>query len=216
MLSLLCGVLLLPPVGCGGKKEALRGEAPAPAPSGPRVAVAPLENQSNDLDASEIIRGAFVEEILRRGWNVMPVEESDRLLRERLGISYGGQLGSTTPAEVCRALGARGVFYGTVQEWNKTTTGIYNHVTVTAEFRLYGESGERLWEGQDTRQRTDLPRGGGRDLGAQVIVHALGNLLLHPMTPYGKAVGRNIAGKLPAGLLEVGEPGTPGETGGNR
>lgn len=213
--ALLCGLLLLSPAGCGGKKEALRGEPPVQAPPGPRVAVAPMENRSNDLNASEIIRGAFREEILRRGWNVMPVEESDRLLRERLGISYGGQLGSTTPAEVCRVLGVRGVFYGVVREWNKTTTGIYNHVTVTAEFRLYGESGQPLWDGQDTQQKTDLPRG-GRDIGAQVIVHALGNLLLNPMTPYGAAVGRNIAGKLPAGLLEARESGTPGETGGNR
>jgi len=174
-----------------------------------------MENRSNDLDASDIIRDAFVEEILRRGWNVMPVAESDRLLRENLGVSYGGQLGSTTPEEVCRALQVRGAFYGTVEEWNKTTTGIYNRVTVTAEFRFYGESGKQLWEGRDTQQKTDLPRG-GQNLGAQVIVHALGNLLLNPMTPYGKAVSRNIAGQLPAGLLERGESGSPTESGGNR
>lgn len=213
--ALLCGILLLFPAGCGGKKEALRGALPMPAPTGPKVAVAPMENRSNDLDASDIIRGAFREELLRGGWNVMPVEESDRLLRERLGVSYGGQLGSTTPGEVCRALEVRGVFYGVVEEWNKTTTGIYNHVTVTAAFRLYGESGEELWEGRDTQQKTDLPRGGG-DLGAQVIVHALGNLLLHPMTPYGKTVGRNIAGRIPTGLLEHREPGTTGEKGDDR
>lgn len=211
--ALLCSLLLFLP-GCGGKKEALRGEPVLPSPAGPRVAVAPMENLSNDLDASAIIREAFREEILRRGWNAMPPEESDRLLRERLGVSYGGQLGSTTPAEVCRALEVRGVFYGVVREWNKTTTGIYNQVTVTAEFRLYGASGELLWEGQDTQRRTDLPRG-GRDLGAQVIVHALGNLLLNPMTPYGNAVGRNIAGKLPAGLPELGQSGAPEETGGD-
>ncbi len=209
------GILFLFLACCGGKKEALRGGPPPPAPTGPRVAVAPMENRSNDLDASGIVRGAFVEEILRRGWNVMPVEESDRLLRERLGVSYGGQLGSTTPEEVCKALQARGVFYGVVEEWNKTTTGIYNQVTVTAEFRLYGESGELLWEGRDTQRKTDLPRG-GQNLGAEVIVHALGNLLLNPMTPYGKAVSRNIAGRLPAGLLEGREPGTPDGKGGSR
>jgi len=174
-----------------------------------------MENRSNDLDASDIIRDAFVEEILRRGWNVMPVAESDRLLRENLGVSYGGQLGSTTPEEVCRALKARGVFYGTVEEWNKTTTGIYNQVKVTAGFRLYGESGKQLWEGRDTQQKTDLPRG-GQNLGAQVIVHALGNLLLNPMTPYGKMVGRNIAGKLSSTLFKGGESGSPAESGGNR
>ena len=213
--ALLFGLLLLSLPVCGGKKETVRREPAPPAPAGPRVAVAPMENRSNDLDASEIVRGAFVEELLRRGWNVMPVEESDRKLRERLGITYGGQLGSTPPADVCRSLEARGVFYGVVQEWNKTTAGIYNHVTVTAEFRLYGDSGDSLWEGRDTQQKTMIPQG-GRDIGAQVIVHALGNLLLNPMTPYGRAVGRNIAAKLPSGLAGLREPGTPDGTGGNR
>lgn len=214
--AFLCGLLLLSLPGCGGKKEALRGEPGPPASSGPRVAVAPMENMSNDLDASEIIRGAFVEEILRSGWNVMPPEESDRLLRERLGISYGGQLGSTGPDEVCRALEVKGVFYGVVREFRKTTTGIYNHVTVTAEFRLFGDDGAQLWEGQDTQQRTDLPRGGGRDLGAQILVNAIGGLLLNPMTPYGRTVGRRIAATLPHRLLENRHPGGPEGAGGSR
>lgn len=175
-----------------------------------------MENRSNDLDASEIIRGAFVEAIRDRGWNVMPVEESDRLLRERLGVSYGGQLGAVTPPEVCRELQVRGVFYGTVEEWNKTTTGIYNHVTVTAAFRLYGESGELLWEDRESREKTDIPRG-GTNLGAQVIVHALGNLLLNPMTPYGREAARNLARRLPSpGVLGGTAPGKSGQQGGDR
>lgn len=185
-----------------------------------------MENRSNDIDASEIIRAAFVGEIGRRGWNVMPTGESDRLLRETLGITYGGQLSSTTPDAVCRALEVEGVFFGEVAEWNKTTTGVYNRVTVTASFELYAKDGSRVWEGSDTQSRVGVPHG-GRDIGAEIVVHALGNLLLNPMTPYGTAVGRNIAGRLPAGLLEgradapvpddaAPAPGTPGEKGGGR
>jgi hypothetical protein len=199
---LFFALLLLSLAGCGGGKAALREEHPPPPATGPKVAVAPLENRSNDLDASEIIRSAFAGEIARRGWNVLPLAESDRVLRETLGISYGGQLPSTTPGEVCRALDVEGVFYGEVREWNKTTTGIYNNVTVTASFELYGRGGERLWEGSDTQSRVNVPRGGGREIGAEIVVNALGNLLLNPMTPYGRAVARNIAGKLPPGLLE--------------
>lgn len=197
----LFALLLLSLTGCGGRKAALRQE-PAPSPAtGPKVAVAPLENRSNDLDASEIIRFAFAGEIARRGWNVVPLAESDRVLRETLGISYGGQLPSTTPGEVCRALGVDGVFYGEVREWNKTTTGVYNRVVVTASFELYARDGNRVWEGSDTQSKVAVPRG-GREIGAEIVVHALGNLLLNPMTPYGQAVASNIAGKLPSGLLE--------------
>jgi hypothetical protein len=227
-IFLLCLLaLLLFPGGCAGGKSVVRApEAPLP-PSGPRVAVAPMENRSNDLDASEIIRAAFAEQIARQGWNVMPTPESDRLLREALGISYGGQLSATTPEEVCRALGVEGIFYGEVREWNKTTTGLYNSVSVVAAFTLYRTDGSRAWEENDRQFRRHLPRGAGREIGGEIIGGALVNLLMNPMTPYGMAAGRNIAKKLPAGALDasVAEPapqseppegGThPGKTGGD-
>jgi hypothetical protein len=180
----------------------VRPEEPPPArPAGPAVAVAPMENKSNDLSASDIIRDAFVAAVERRGYAVVPVAESDRQLRETLGISYGGQLPATTPVEVCRALGVEGVFYGEVQEFSKTTTGIYNSVTVAAAFRLYGKDGALRWQGNDRQVRQEVPHG-GQNLGAEIIVNTLGNLLLSPMTPYGRRVGENIARKLPPGLLD--------------
>jgi len=223
---LLCALLLSSVAACGGRRAALREGPPLPPATGPKVAIAPLENRSNDIDASGIIRSAFAAEIARRGWNLEPTEESDRALREKMGINYGGQLASTTPEQVCRALGVEGVFYGEVREWNKTTTGIYNHVTVTASFELYDRDGTRVWEGSDTQSKVNVPHG-GRDIGAEIAVHALGNLLLNPMTPYGQAVARNIAGKLPSGLLAGREAAaaqdnttqdavTPAERGGTR
>lgn len=206
-----CAALLvfLAAVGCAARKGELRAPAPAAAPGGARVAVAPMENRSNDLDASEIIRRAFVEELGRRGWNVMPTAESDRILREALGINYGGQLSAVTPEEVCAALGVDAVFYGDVLEWNKTTVGIYNAVAVEAKFRLFGSGGALLWEGGDRQFKQLVPGGGGRDVGGQIVGLAVANLFFNPMTPYGKKVGRNIAAKIPAALAA-------GVAGGNR
>ena len=224
--ALLCALLLLFLTGCGGRKAAVREEPPRPDPTGLRVAVAPMENRSNDINASEIVRSAFVGAIAGKGWNVVPTEESDRMLRESLGITYGGQLASTTPGEVCRNLDVEGVFYGEIREWNKTTTGVYNNVTIAASFELYARDGTRVWEGSDTQSKVLVPHG-GREIGAEIVVYALGNLLLNPMTPYGQSVARNIAGKLPGGLLEGYEPApsqdnttreavTPADRGGTR
>ncbi len=202
--TLACAVLFAVLQACGGTK-AVRDDGaaapPAPLPAGPRVAVAPMENRTNDLDASEIIRKAFVEQIAQQGWNVMPTEESDRLIREKLGISYGGQLAATTPAEVCGAVGAEGVFYGEVAEWLKTTTGVYNSVAVAASFRLYRKDGSAAWEGKDRKTRQSVPQGAGRDIGVQILGYAIMNLV-NPVTPFGKEVGRNIGRQLPAGALE--------------
>ncbi len=196
----IVSVLLSAP-GCGRRKEVRPEPAPAVLPQGPKVAVAPMENLTNDLAASDIIRDAFVEGAARKGFAVMPVLESDRILRETLGISYGGQLPTTTPEEVCKALGAEAVFYGEVQEWSKTTTGIYNSSTVAAAFRMFRKDGGLLWEGNDRQVRQDVARGGG-NLGAEIIAGALGNLLLNPMTPQGRRVGGNIARKLPTSVLD--------------
>lgn len=193
---------LLSASGCGGRKE-VRPEPPPPAlPTGPKVAVAPMENWSNDLSASDIIRDAFVEGVARKGFEVLPVAESDRILRETLGISYGGQLPTTSPEEVCNALGVVAVFYGDVREFSKTTTGIFNSSTVAAAFRMYRDDGGLQWEGSDRQVRQDVPRGGSQNLGAEILAGALGNLLLNPMTPQGRRVGENIARKLPVGVLD--------------
>jgi len=197
---ILVSVLLSAP-GCGGRKDVRPESSPGVLPPGPKVAVAPMDNKTNDLSGSDIIRDAFVGGVAVKGFAVMPVAESDRILRETLGISYGGQLPTTSPEEVCKALGVEAVFYGDVQEWRKTTAGIYNSSVVAAAFRMYGADGALLWEGNDRQIRQEVPRGGG-NLGAEIIAGALGNLLLNPMTPQGKRVGSNIARKLPAGVLD--------------
>ena len=193
--------ILLSASGCGGRKEVRPVPPSESLPAGPRVAVAPMENRTNDLSGSDIIRDAFAEGVTRKGFTVVPVAESDRLLRETLGISYGGQLPTTSPEEVCKALEVEAVFYGEVQEWSKTTTGIYNSSTVSAAFRMFRKDGELLWEGNDRQVRQEVARGGG-NLGAEIIAGALGNLLLNPMTPQGRRVGGNIARKLPMGALD--------------
>ncbi len=193
--------VLLSASGCGGRKDVRPEPSPVVPPAGPKVAVAPMENMSNDLSASDILRDAFVEGVTRKGFGVVPVTESDRILRETLGISYGGQLPSTSPGEVCKALGVEAVFYGDVQEFSKTTTGFINSSTVAAAFRMFGKDGSLLWEENDRQVRQSVAHGGG-NLGAELIAGALSNLLLNPMTPQGRRVGENIARKLPAGVLD--------------
>jgi hypothetical protein len=199
--ALILVSVLLSASGCGGRREVRPEPSPAVLPTGPKVAVAPMENRTNDLSGSDILRDAFAEGVARKGFAVVPVAESDRILRETLGISYGGQLPTTSPEEVCKALGVEAVFYGEVQEWSKTTTGIYNSSTVAAAFRMFRKDGALLWEGNDRQVHQDIPRG-GQNLVSEIIARALGNLLLNPMTPQGRRVGWNIARKLPMNLLK--------------
>jgi hypothetical protein len=212
-LKLIAAVLAVSVVifvsGCA-HKDAM----PDPQPvihTGPKVAVAPMENMSNYVSATDIIRDAFVEGLGERGYAVMPVLESDRIFREELGISYGGQLKVTTPQEVCAVLGVEAVFYGEVEEFGKTTTGFYNSSYVAASFKLYGKDGSVLWEGKDRQDRKDYARGEGVNILAEAVVRGLGNLVANPLTPSGKRVGKNIARQTSGDLLpeESGRPYKP-------
>src|SRR3989304_554090 len=101
---LLCALLLSSVAACGGRRAALREGPPLPPATGPKVAIAPLENRSNDIDASGIIRSAFAAEIARRGWNLEPTEESDGALESEAREAAAGMLATPTPEQVCRAL----------------------------------------------------------------------------------------------------------------
>lgn len=172
-----------------------------PAPTGPRVIVAPMEDLSTDVDAPVIVRAAFVAQLAKQGWNVVPTEEADTLFNERLGINYGGQMKTTTPSEVCDLLGVSGVFIGTVTEWNKTTTGVINKIVVNVEASFYNASGAELWKGAGKATRDMSPRVGGQNYGSELVAKAIFNLVANPVTPVGREAGTDMARKVPSSLV---------------
>jgi hypothetical protein len=66
---------------------------PTPVPSGnpnnpiKRLAVLPLVNNTNDVDAPEFVRERLVAALEARLYNVQPLEETDQILRDQMGIS---------------------------------------------------------------------------------------------------------------------------------
>lgn len=126
-----------------------------PVPLGPtdplnpirRVAVLPLKNDTNDVDGPGLLQEKMANALIRRAYSVRDVRETDQLLRDKLGINLGGQLDLTTARKLGEVLEVDGVLYGTLIDFDETTTGFYNVRKVRATFRLVDTSnGLIVWE----------------------------------------------------------------------
>ena len=118
-------------------------------PSNPlkRIAVLPMKNDTNDVDGPDVVRQKMAEALTKRSYVVMDIKESDQILRDRMGINLGGQLELTTPQKLGETLGVEGVLYGTLMDFDETTTGVYNAKKVRGKFKLVNTAtAQPIWE----------------------------------------------------------------------
>jgi len=124
--------------------------APLPTdPSNPlkRIAVLPMKNDTTDVDGPDVVRQKMVEALTNRSYVVMDTKESDQILRDRMGINLGGQLELTTPQKLGETLGVEGVLYGTLMDFDETTTGLYNAKKVRGMFKIVNTAtGQTVWQ----------------------------------------------------------------------
>src|SRR5574341_64871 len=112
-----------------------------------RVAVLPLKNDTADVDGADVVRKKMVQALEYRSYAVKDLKETDQILRDQMGITLGGQLSLTTPQKLGEALGVEGVLYGTLMDFDETTTGVYNVRKVRAKFKLVNTmTGQTEWE----------------------------------------------------------------------
>jgi hypothetical protein len=129
-----------------------------------RVAVLPMRNDTNDVDGPDVVRQKMVQSLQNKSYIVQDVKETDQILRDRMGITLGGQLELTTPKELGETLGVQGVLYGTLMDFDEMTTGAYNVKKVRATFKLINAINEQIvWQrGLGVRSEMYMGGAGGR------------------------------------------------------
>jgi hypothetical protein len=111
-----------------------------------RVAVLPMKNDTNDVDGPEMMRKKMIEALERRSYVVKDVKETDQILRDRMGITLGGQLDMTTAQKIGETLGVEGLLYGTLMDFDELTTGAINVKKVRGKFKLVNTAtGQPVW-----------------------------------------------------------------------
>jgi hypothetical protein len=111
-----------------------------------RVAVLPMKNDTTDVDGPEVLRKKMVQALERHSYLVKDLKETDQILRDRLGITLGGQLDMTTAQELGKTLGVEGILYGTLMDFDELTTGAINVKKVRGKFKLVNTmTGQPVW-----------------------------------------------------------------------
>jgi len=141
MMIFLLTVLL---AGCAGMPM-----GPTADPTNPikRLAMLPIQNDTTDVEAPAFVREKLAAALQKRFYTVQPLEETDRILRDQLGITLGGQLGMATVDQLREALQVEGLLYGTLMDFGETTTGLVNVRKVRGKFRIVETGNESVfWE----------------------------------------------------------------------
>lgn len=119
-----------------------------PDPSNPirSIAILPMLNNSDDVEAPNRVREAFSNRIKNFHYDVASLEETNRILNEQMGITLGRQLDMATAQKLGETLGVDGVFYGYLLNFDEITIGVLNTQKVRMGWKLVNtKTGEIAW-----------------------------------------------------------------------
>ena len=119
-----------------------------PNPANPvrKVAVLPVYNATNDIDGPVLVRELVEKRARDWQYQTQPINETDQILRDQMGITLGSQLELTNPLSLGKTLGVDGVIYGYLLNFETVTTGVYNVKKVRLGLRLVdAKTGRTVW-----------------------------------------------------------------------
>jgi TolB-like protein len=138
-LSALFAVVLLCLSACAGSKAMQTGILP----QGPRVSIAvfPVENLTGTMVPLNAIRGLFVEELKRRGFDVLGEEALEKFM-ERNRVRYTGGIDERTAAAMKKETGVDGILIVSVELFSETPPP---KIALTARLVSTGEMPNIIW-----------------------------------------------------------------------
>lgn len=128
-----------------------------PNPDNPikRVAILPVFNNSNDVEAPTRLREEFFNRLGRYHYDIQPLAETSEILNHQMGITLGKQYDLATPEEIGKTLGVDGVFYGYLLDFDEVTIGVANTYKVRMGWKLVDtKTGKITWGKGIAVQRT--------------------------------------------------------------
>ena len=138
-----------------------------------KLAVLPFSDETVSVEAPLMIRTMVYKLLDRGGYNVMPLEKVDKILRKN-GISQGGQLRTATPEEVSEWLEADWILYGHLKDFNKINIGIYVKKSVKGKLSLWDAGdGREFWSSDRAVIVHSVPSKAEKD---HILAHFLANI----------------------------------------
>lgn len=163
---------------------------PPPDASNPivKVAVLPMQNFTPDMDAPVWVRSGISEMVPTRYYTVIPNDQVDQILKDKMGVTLGGQLdytnlsiGAPTPSVVGETLEADGLIYCNLKDFQNLITGFYNRRKIKVKCSFVNvKTNNAVWEKEEEDSNSDinLSVSGAIDAAKQHLVGALINSAL--------------------------------------
>lgn len=138
---------------------ALAGCRPPAVPKPPlveTVAVLPFDNESNDLNAPDILQKYVHLALSASPYRPLDIKEVNEKLAAA-GIVDGGQLAAVDPVKLGRDLGVHALVFGNVESFGYTNVGYFASRKVTVQLRMVEvATGQTIWEGSGTGANRQL------------------------------------------------------------
>jgi hypothetical protein len=114
------------------------------------IAVLPFDNESNDLNAPDIMQLLVYKSLVGSIYQVSDIKETNAFL-EKVGIVDGGQLAIVDPVKLGKDMGVQGLMFGYVEDFHYANVGYYLERKVTLQLRLVEvATGATLWSNRHT------------------------------------------------------------------
>lgn len=181
--------------GCAATAPVARRSASFPA----TIALLPLENQSLDLRAPELLRDLLDTYLSAAQFNLTDVNEAEEKLRG-IGIQEGGQLNAVAPRKLGELLEAEALLYGDIETFNNANVGVYASRTVKVRLWLVdAKTGKKLWETEKSKANSEL--GLSKERAKSILVSgyankAVENFMDNPLYPESEDVVRLLVREL--------------------
>jgi len=182
--------------GCAGSKVYV---APEYVSSG-KIAVLPMDNESNDLDGPVFVRKLMYEGLAVRGFQVLSTGAIDEQLKQN-GFTDGGQLRATTPQKIGEWTGADTLLYSTLESFDYINVGFYAQRRVKVFARLVdAKTGVKLWETEregTTRVVVADKKQAERQFALQLAAKAIEKMTHLPLQLESRLAVERLLGALP-------------------
>ncbi|OGS18364.1 MAG: hypothetical protein A3J70_07250 [Elusimicrobia bacterium RIFCSPHIGHO2_02_FULL_61_10] len=181
--------------GCTATAPVARRSTSFPA----TIALLPLENQSLDLRAPELLRDLLDTYLSAANFNLTDVNEAEEKIRG-IGIQEGGQLNAVTPQKLGELLEADALLYGDIETFNNANVGVYASRAVKVRLWLVdAKTGEKLWETEKSKANSEL--GLSKERAKSILVSgyankAVENMMDNPLYPESEDVVRLLVREL--------------------
>lgn len=114
------------------------------------VAVLLYDNETNDLNAPDVLRRLTQWALKPTAYKPLELETIDKLLNG-VGIVDGGQLAIVDPKRLGKDLGVQALLFGYVESFNYVNVGFYVERKVVLNLKMVDvKTGDTLWENTGT------------------------------------------------------------------